>query len=77
MCCTKSPRLLGNSLARRALGFTPPAGHANFRPFDYNETIVWDIDNRGFRTVSCDRARVVDSMRDEDYMRSRGFIGSK
>ena len=26
MCCTKSPRLLGNALARRALGFTPPAG---------------------------------------------------
>lgn len=67
MLCTKCLRLLASAEGKYKLHWTPPNGRALYRPFDYNNVIVWDIKKHAYRTVCCDNLRIMQTIPADEY----------
>lgn len=62
MLCTKSDDLLDSPLGHTMLGYKRPTNVPKYDPISENNLIVWDIESRGFRTVSCDTCKILETI---------------
>lgn len=68
MLCTKSYLLLSSPEGINKLGYRPPSHGARYDTISHNNSIVWDIDKKDYRTVSCDNITVLEVFQDVQYL---------
>lgn len=70
MLCTKSFDLLNSPFGRAHLGYYVPQTEPKYDTEGHNNLIVWDIERRDFRTVSCDTAKITNVLSIEAFKES-------
>lgn len=68
MLCTKSALLLTSQEGITILGYHPPKEGARYNTLSFNNSIVWDLDKKDYRTVSCDNVVILDTFQDVQYL---------
>lgn len=68
MVCTKSYSLLNSVEGINKLGYVKPKGNVTYDLKAANNLVVWDIDKKNYRTVSCDTVTVKNVIPKEQYL---------
>lgn len=68
MLCTKSALLLTSPEGINKLGYKAPKSTPKYDTKAHNNSIVWDIEKKDYRTVSCDNVIVLETYQDIQYL---------
>lgn len=68
MLCTKAYDLLNSAEGANMLGYHQPSGSSRYNVNEANNVIVWDIERRDYRTVSCDTVKILNVVPQEKYL---------
>lgn len=68
MNCTKAYDLLNSAEGVNILKYFKPKGSPSYNLNEHNNVIVWDIDKKDYRTVSCNNVKILEVMPQEKFL---------
>lgn len=68
MLCTKAYNLLNSIEGKTILGYRQPHGSPRYDLNIANNVVVWDINLKNYRTVSCDTVNVLHVIPQEQFL---------